>query len=126
LDVTDPESWRSQQKFLQADLFTMSYFVSEVRSLDRGGVVTRFWKTVFDEAKSGALFVFDDNGHEHFTRYFDELWRGANLDCVLTEDGTRFIPRFSEQASELGEYLEKFGQSPKIQAYLSYRVLRKR
>jgi hypothetical protein len=35
------------------------------------------------------------------------------------------IPRFSEQASELDEYRKKFGISPKIQAQVSYRVLRK-
>lgn len=125
LDVTDPDSWKSQQKFLHADLFTMSYFVSEVRSLDKSDMVTKFWKTVFSEAKSGALFVFDDNGHEHFTEYFDKQCKDAKLDCILAEDNTRFIPRFSEQASELGEYREKFAHSPKIQAYLSYRVLRK-
>jgi hypothetical protein len=125
LDVTAPDSWKSQQKFLQADLFTMSYFVSEVRSLDKDGVVTKFWKTVFKKAKPGALFIFDDNGHEHFTEYFDKQWKDANLECVLAKDSTRFIPRFSEQASELGDYLEKFEHSPKIQSNLSYRVLRK-
>lgn len=113
LDVTDPDSWKSQQKFLQADLFTMSYFVSEVRSLDKGGVVTQFWKTVFNEAKSGALFIFDDNGHGHFTDYFDRQWKDAKLDCIVAEDSTRFIPRFSEQASELGEYLENSSIAPR-------------
>jgi hypothetical protein len=37
LDVANSESWRYQRKFLQADLFTMSYFVSEVYSLDVAG-----------------------------------------------------------------------------------------
>jgi hypothetical protein len=125
LDVTAPDSWASQKKFLQADMFTMSYFVSEVRALDQDGVVSQFWQTLFREARPGALFIYDDNGHDDFNRYFDEQWRSAGLDLVIREDNVRFVPRFSEQAAELGEYQQKFGHSPKIQAYLSYRVLRK-
>lgn len=125
LDVTDPNSWSSQQKFLQADLFTLSYFASEVHSLDGNGVVTAFWKKLFSEAKSGALFVYDDNGHNDFNEYFDSQWKSAGLTCLLSVDNTRFIPRFSEQASELADYQKKFTHNPKIQAYLSYRILRK-
>ena len=80
---------------------------------------------MFAEAKPGALFLFNDNAHDHFTDYFDAHWKKAALECLLTEDSMRFIPRFSEQASELGEYLKKFEHSPKIQSHVSYRVLRK-
>ncbi|WP_157754183.1 hypothetical protein [Lysobacter capsici] len=125
LDVTAPDSWASQRRFLQADLFTLSYFVSEVRSLDIGGVVTEFWKTLFAGAKPGAVFLYDDNGHTDFNAYFDQQWQGAGLECLISEDNIRLTPRFSEQASELGSYLTKFGQSPKLQSYISYRVLRK-
>jgi ribosomal protein RSM22 (predicted rRNA methylase) len=126
LDVTRPESWLSQRKFLQADVFTLSYFVSEVRSLDQNGAVSAFWKSLFESAKPGALVVYVDNGNDDFNSYFDEQWKSAGMSRVIAEDNVRMIPRFSEQASELGEYLEKFDQSPKIQALLSYRVLRKR
>jgi hypothetical protein len=126
LDVTDPESWQFQKKFLQADLFTMSYFVSEVHSLDKGGIVSRFWNTLFVGAKPGALFLYVDNGHDDFNRYFDAQWKAAGLECLVAEDNVRWTPRYSEQASELGDYLKKFGQQPKLQAYLSYRVLRKK
>jgi hypothetical protein len=126
LDVTDPESWQFQQKFLQADLFTMSYFVSEVHSLDKCGVVSKFWQTLFDGARSDALFLYIDNGHADFNGYFDDQWKNAGLDCLRAEDNVRWTPRYSEQASELGDYLKKFGQQPKLQAYLSYRVLRKK
>lgn len=125
LDVTSPASWKSQQKFLQADLFTMSYFVSEVSGLDKDGIVSKFWKTLFDGAKVGALFLYDDNGHQDFNNYFDEKWKEASLSCIFSKDNTRLTPSYSEQASELGDYLQKFGQQPKLQAYLSYRVLEK-
>lgn len=125
LDVTNPASWASQQKFLQADLFTLSYFVSEVISLDTNGVVTNFWRTLFNGAKPGALFLYDDNGHTDFNGYFDRQWQAAGLELLLSADNVRLTPRFSEQAAELAVYQQKFQHNPKIQAYLSYRVLRK-
>ena len=125
LDVTSPESWTSQQKFLQADLFTMSFFVSEVSSLDVNGAVTKFWSKLFREAKSGALFLYDDNGHADFNDHFDAQWKSAGLECIISGDNSAWTPRFSEQSSDLGRYRSKFGQQPRLKAYLSYRVLRK-
>lgn len=125
LDVTNPDSWQFQQRFLQADLFTMSYFVSEVHSFDQGGEVSKFWSTLFQGAKPGALFVYDDNGHTDFNNYFDAQWRAADLRCLITRDNSSLTPRYSEQAANLGDYLGKFGQQPKLRAHLSYRVLRK-
>jgi hypothetical protein len=124
LDVTKPDSWQSQKKFLQADLFTMSYFVSEVLSLEKNGIIAKFWSQLFSGAKPGALFLYDDNHHSDFNDYFDAQWKAAGLECIIAEE-KRFIPRFSEQSSELGEYLTKFDHSPKIQAQLCCRVLRK-
>lgn len=125
LDVTDPDSWAQQTKFLQADLFTLSYFVSEVWSLDGSGVVTNFWKKLFKEAKSGALFLYDDNGHDDFNAYFDKQWKDAGLACLVSKNNIDIRPRWSEEKSELGEFLEKFGQQPKLKSSLSYRVLKK-
>lgn len=125
LDVTDPDSWAQQKKFLQADLFTMSYFVSEVKALDSTGVVTKFWQTLFQEAKTGALFLYDDNGHDAFTSYFDGQWKQAGLECIIESTNQPTWPSGSEQMSDLGSYLTKFGQSPKLKTPLTYRVLRK-
>jgi ribosomal protein RSM22 (predicted rRNA methylase) len=125
LDVTRPSSWRSQQKFLQADLFTMSYFVSEVMSLDQDGVVTSFWHQLFEGAKPGALFLYDDNGHDSFNSYFDRICKQAGLELLGGETNVRWTPRYSEQTSDLGPYLDKFGQQPKVQSYLTWRILRK-
>ena len=126
LDVTTPPSWSAQKKFLQADLFTLSYFVSEVYAVDTG-IVANFWKKLFDEAKPGALFLYVDNGSEMFNTYFDTQWRGrGDIKAVIEADDTSIIPRFSEQASELGDYRNKFGQHPKLRSRISYRVLRKK
>ena len=125
LDVTDPNSWAQQKKFLQADLFTMSYFVSEVKELDKDGIVSAFWQTLFREAKSGALFLYDDNGHDAFNNYFDTQWKKAGLQCEVEATNQIFWPSSNEQKSDLGDYLNKFGQQPKLKTPLTYRVLRK-
>ena len=125
LDVTNPASWKSQQKFLQADIFTLIYFVSEVRSLDKKGIVSDFFTTILSEAKSGSMFLYIDNGHDDFNQYFDAQWEAAGLKLLGGGNNERWYPRMSEQASELAEYKNKFGYDPKIQAWLSYRLLRK-
>ena len=125
LDVTDPESWAHQRRFLQADLFTFLFFVSEVHSLDGNGVVSEFWRSVFEAAKAGAIFVFIDNGDTRFTDSFDALWKEYRLERIFAENGVRYIPRFDEQASELSEYKEAFGRHPRVQGNISVRVLRK-
>lgn len=125
LDVTAPDSWAQQKKFLQADMFTMSYFVSEVMSLDKNGVVTEFWQTLFKEAKPGAFFIYDDNGHGDFNDYFDKQWTHAGLSCIVQSTNEKIWPRYSEQKAELGDFLQMFGQQPKLKTPLTYRVLRK-
>src|SRR5436853_461751 len=95
LDVTDPESWKFQQKFLQADLFTMSYFLSEVHSLNKGGIVSQFWSRLFEGATSGALFLYVDNGHDDFNEYFDKECKEAGLECLITKDNVEWTPRYS-------------------------------
>lgn len=124
-DVTDAESWKSQQTFLKADIFTLSYFVSEVKQLDTNGQVSKFWTTLFQNAKAGALFIYVDNAHSGFTDYFDAHWQDQGVECLLSANSIRLTPRSSEQASELAEYRAKFSQSPKLQGTLTYKVLRK-
>lgn len=126
LDVGKPLSWENQKKFLHADLFTLIYFVSEVEAFDKKGVVSSFWKKLFDEAKSGALFAYIDNGVDTFNTYFDNQWsERSDIECIIQDNNVRWTPRYSEQAANLGVYLKKFGKFPKIQSWLSYRVLKK-
>lgn len=123
LDVTQPNTWATQTNFLNADVFTISYFVSEVMSLDHSGVVTSFWNNVFSSAKSGALFFYTDNGADCFNSYFDNLWNAHGLVCVYKYDNVRTLPSYDEEKADLGDYLTKFGHMPKIQSYLSGRIL---
>lgn len=126
LDVTNPDSWQAQKKFLKADLFTMSYFVSEVMSLDKNGVVTEFWETLFESAKPGSVFLYTDNGHDVFNTYIDKIAKSADLEMLLTKDNVKVTPSYDEQASHLGDYQKKFGgHYPKLKALLSRRVFLK-
>jgi hypothetical protein len=126
MDVLNPD-WTSQRKFLESDVFTLSYFVSEVYALDsaNSGIVTQFWQQLFNEAKSGAIFLYDDNGSDDFNSYFDWQWKKAGLQLLAGESNVRWYPRSSEQKSELAFYTEKFNAIPKVQSMLSYRILRK-
>lgn len=125
LDVTDTESWQSQKKFLQADLFTMSYFVSEVMSLDKDHTVTEFWLQLFQHAKPGALFLYIDNGHDDFNKYIDKISAAAGLEILQGSDNASYTPSFKEQKSELDVYSKKFSHNPKLKSTLSVRIMRK-
>jgi hypothetical protein len=125
LDVTKPNTWKAQKKFLKADIFTMIYFVSEVCSLD-DGTVAQFFETIFDSAKSGAVFIYVDNGHPTFDNYFDLRWKKrGDIECLYECTSETHTPNYSEQKSEFGEFLTKFGHMPKLQSNLSMRILLK-
>ena len=124
MDILKPD-WTSQRKFLDADVFTLSYVVSEVYAFDDGGVVTQFWQQLFKKAKSGAIFLYDDNGSDTFNSYFDNQWQTAGLELIAHGTNERWFPRHSEQKSELDLYTNKFHKDPKLQSTLTYRILRK-
>ena len=124
LDVTRPETWKYQKKFLAADLFTLSYFVSEVYSLDNNGDVTKFLTDLLKQAKPGALVLYIDNDHATFSGYFDQIWQKAKIEPLL-EKSDVWTPHFSEQTSEIQDYIDKFDRSPKLKSRLTLRVLRK-
>lgn len=122
LDVTNSESWKYQKKFLDADIFTLSYFVSEVSRFDAKDV-NEFWDTLFSKAKKGSVFIFVDNAHTNFTSYFDEKWKAHNIKAVASGDA-KVTPSSNEQLSVFGIYLKKFPDNiPKLKSQISYRIL---
>lgn len=126
LDVTDKKSWEYTNSFFNADLFTISYFLSEIYSLHLSNCsVSDFWKYLFGRAKSGALFVYVDNGSSLFNEYSRELFETAGLEEVTKQVDQQMTPRVTEQASELNEYRKKFVRNPKLKTRITYRVLRK-
>lgn len=125
LDVTAPDSWKFQKNFKHADIFTFSYFVSEVFNLGKDGVVDDFFIGLMEDAKPGALFIYVDNAHSDFYNYFDNLWQSAGLECLMQAFDVNLTPRYSEQASAIAEYTQRFGRNPKLRGNITYRILRK-
>ncbi len=125
MDVSDPSSWRGQKNFLKANLFTLSYFVSEIYSLGEDAV--SFWTKVFDSALPGAIFLYVDNGSQEFNDYFDGLWNSRpDIELISGMKNKRYTPSYTEQASHLQEYKQKFDRNAKIQSVLTWRILRKK
>ncbi|MFD0930765.1 hypothetical protein ACFQ1T_13335 [Methylophilus glucosoxydans] len=121
LDVTDSTSWQYQKKFLDSDIFTLSYFVSEVSRLDKEDL-ENFWDTIFTKSKTGSAFIFIDNAHTDFTTYFDNKWSEKGMKVISSADAT-VTPSSNEQLSVFGEYLTKFPNKPKLRSQISFRLL---
>lgn len=119
LDVTKKEDWAKQRKFLSADLFISSYFASEVvRIKDKAD---DFWKEIASASKKGAKFLFIDNAHTAFTDYISHIAGDNGLKALVAKQVEK-TPRWEEKKSDLGEFLQKFGQSPKLKSQLFYGV----
>lgn len=126
LDVTKPEEWNKYTKYQGADLFTMSFFMSEVWWLK--DAAEPFFDHCINEAKKDALFLFIDNDHTSFFGWFDSLVKKHDLES-LSEGSERMHFDFQiEKSRDLGEYFEKFSEKhwPKCNSELAYRVVRKR
>lgn len=117
LDVCDASTWK-QRKYLEADLFTMIYFMSEVYS--RKDESEAYFDSVFQHAKKGALFLFIDNKDERFSGWFEALASKHGVRIIHAKDSDRTTPG-DEQQSALGEYVGRWGNT-KLKTWISERV----
>ncbi len=122
LDITDETTWRSYDKFLGSDLFTMIYFMSEVYSLR--DQARPFFDYFWGGASKGALALYVDNHVKELSDLFDELAANHGWKLVLRESFTAQAPS-DEEKGDLGEYLGLFDWTPKLQANIDLRVVRK-
>lgn len=123
LDVTKPESYSKNSKYLKSDVFTMVYFVSEVFFCRDDAA--EFFKKLFANAKSGALFLFIDNSVTTFYEWFDQMWKKAGLKKLAGADSVTMSMPTAEDKSELGEHLIAMDGYPKLSGKVAYRVLKK-
>jgi hypothetical protein len=121
LDVTKRDDWESHRKYFQSDLFTMIYFMSEVFSLQDSA--EEYFAHLFNQAKTGSLFLFIDNNSPQFYNWFDELAQNHKIE-ILSRKETKMTVPFDEEKSDLGKYFDKFS-SPKLTANVAYRIGRK-
>ena len=122
LDVTDPETYMNQKKYLRSDLFTLIYFMSEVYSKREEAEL--YFSILFDGIKKGALVLYVDNSDSRFYEWFDSLANANNLEFIRKEETSFNITDFREEKTDLAEYYEKFGM-PKLTAKASLRICQK-
>jgi SAM-dependent methyltransferase len=121
MDVTDSSTWESYSKFLRADLFTLSYFLSEVWQIRARA--EPFFNHCFANMKAGGLVLFIDNNAPVFFNWFDAIAKRHNLEAVKTGSTTLAFSN-DEEKTDLGVYFKKFGW-PKRKGDVAYRVMRK-
>jgi putative SAM-dependent methyltransferase len=121
MDVTNSDSWAKHSKYLNADLFTMIYFASEIYS--RRDSAKPFFDHLLTHMKLGALLLYIDNNSECFTDWFDGLIASNGLEPL---DANEAIEKMTvdEEKQALGKYLKKFG-AVKLEANAAYRICRK-
>ncbi len=121
MDVTDPNTWASYQKFLRADLFTLSYFLSEVWKIK--AAAEPFFERCMSQMKSGSMMLFVDNNDPRFRDWFDGMAKKHGLVVILSAEGEISFSN-NEEKTDLGEHYTKFGW-PKRTSDAAWRIVRK-
>jgi SAM-dependent methyltransferase len=117
-DVAKPSDWTPHTKYLESDIFTMIYFMSEVHGLRPNS--DAFFRNLFSRAKQGSFFLFIDNNNPGFFSWFDELASDRGVRILHQQNCVQGLPTHEEKA-DLGDYFSRFG-SPKIQSNCACRV----
>ena len=120
--VTDMSTVEHTSKYLNSDLFTMIYFMSEVYSLRTAS--EPFFNNLFDKAKKGSLFLYIDNNSPVFYEWFDSFASQNSMDILKSQELEMNITDYDEEKKDLGEYWRKF-TSPKLRANIAFRICRK-
>lgn len=128
LDLASGPPWTPDDAYLDADIFTFSFVLSEVWSFDRGGSVTGYLNHVLDKAKPGALFCYLDNGGVNFTPRAEAVFGNRrDLELIETCDDDRMLLSYDEQCNVVEDvYRARFGQRPKLFGNVSTRIWIKR
>lgn len=120
--MTEPKTWQLYAKYLNAELFTLIYFMSEVYRFKNDAVA--YFGHLLAKARSGALMLYIDNNNESFSSWFDGLASAHGWEKVEQGCDTIGMPAGEEKTS-LGRYFQKF-QFPKLDSNIAFRVIRKR
>lgn len=141
VDVNDSKSWKKYPKIWDADLFTISYLMSEVYSTKNDAEA--FFKSLFEKAKPGSFFLFIDNILVPTHKWFDSLVEAHNqrgtqghIRLINTSDNYpmqqySFCIENNERKDDLiphyGRYYDQFGlvSCPKLKSDVVFRICRK-
>lgn len=122
-DVTDKESWIKKKKYLESDLFTMIYFISEIYQVK--DKARDFFINLFSKAKKGAYFIIIDNAAHLFYSWIDEIATDNRLETICSSDDITLQLPTDEEKRDLGAHLERIGQKPKLSGKVACRILHK-
>lgn len=140
-DVADSLTWSKFKKLWNAELFTLSFFMSEVFPIQERANV--FFETMFEQAKTGAFFLFIDNISVGAESWFDSLVEKHNksrkqgrIEVIRTSDSHEsgqyvFQMEHQECKEDLipfyGRYYDRFRKlsCPRLQANVVFRICRK-
>ena len=118
---TDATTWASYQKFLRADLFTLSYFLSEVWKIK--DAAEPFFEHCLSQMKSGSMILFVDNNDSRFRDWFDAMSKRHKLVVIESAEGELCFSN-DEEKDDLGVYFRKFGW-PKRKSDAAWRIMAK-
>jgi hypothetical protein len=121
LDVTDGRTWKSYTKFLRSDLFTLSYFLSEVWAFKESA--EPYFNYCFRNANHGAYFLFIDNNDSRFVDWYDSLAATNGLKQI-SANTCEMAFSIDEEKLDLEPYYSKFDW-PKRKSNVCYRISQK-
>lgn len=121
LDVTNATTWQAYHKYLKADLFTLSFFLSEVWKIR--SEAQPYFDHCMAKAKRGSLFLFVDNNASEFYEWFDGLADKHGIQQLYAGAGNMAFSN-EEEKTDLGRYYDKFGW-PKRESDVAFRVGKK-
>jgi hypothetical protein len=104
-DVGDNSTWSHHSKYLNSDIFTMIYFMSEVFKIKKQA--EPFFQNFFAKAKTGSLFLYVDNNSKNFYGWFDELAKRNSL-VTIKSNSEKIQISTDEEKRDLGSYCKKF------------------
>lgn len=121
--VGEPDVWTQTQKFARADLFSLSFFVSEIAHL--GTPAWLYLEKILRMAKPGAFLLFNDNNTSSFYEPFDQIAARTGWRALIAEEGDRRIYDPTERTDDLQRYKAKFSRTSRLTGNMAWRVLHK-
>lgn len=127
LDLANGSPWATNWNWLEADIFTFSFVLSEVWSFNEKRSVSEFIDRVIGGAHEGAIFCYVDNGGDNFIPLMEaEFDNRPDLQRIVSRDFSRLLMSSEEQCSAVeATYRNRFGQSPKLTGNVSMRIWKK-
>jgi hypothetical protein len=126
-DVTERVSWERHSDYLNSDLFTFIYFMSEVFRFKEES--TRYFDHFFANVKPGAMIIYLDNRDDTMSDWFDSFINKYDYEVIVSSNRYRMSMNSlrEEKKSDLGQYFDKFGdkKEPKLTGRVAYRICRK-